>query len=128
MSNFNHYQSEIQKERARIQAIDAIAANIDPQLVHEAKYGPNRMTAEELAMKAMVSGRMIMGGVVLPSTPYISAQNTGSAPQFAANGERIFDLSNMADVNEVFRILDQEHEAAWTQRVQNAHMRMMPGL
>lgn len=42
------------QERERIQAIESIAASVgDAQLVHDAKYGDNPCTAEQLALKAM---------------------------------------------------------------------------
>ena len=44
----------IAQERARIEAIDSIAASVgDAQLVRDAKYGENTCTAEQLALKAM---------------------------------------------------------------------------
>ena len=42
------------QERARIEAIDSIAASVgDAQLVRDAKYGEAPCTAEQLALKAM---------------------------------------------------------------------------
>lgn len=42
------------QERARIEAIDSIAASVgDAQLVRDAKYGENPLTAEQLAYQAM---------------------------------------------------------------------------
>ena len=44
----------IQDERARIQAIQQIAATVgDPEMVIEAMYGENACSAQELALKAM---------------------------------------------------------------------------
>ena len=44
----------ITQERARIEAIDSIAASVgDAQLVRDAKYGETPCTAEQLALKAM---------------------------------------------------------------------------
>lgn len=41
-------------ERQRLEAIDSIAASIpDPQLVHDAKYGENPCTAQELCFRVM---------------------------------------------------------------------------
>lgn len=41
-------------ERERLAAIDSIAASIpDPQLVHDAKYGENPCTAQELCFRVM---------------------------------------------------------------------------
>lgn len=41
-----------QKERSRIQEIDDIASLYSPEMVHEAKYGKNACTAQELAFRA----------------------------------------------------------------------------
>ena len=44
----------VTQERARIEAIDSIAASVgDAQLVRDAKFGENACTAEQLALKAM---------------------------------------------------------------------------
>ena len=44
----------VTQERARIEAIDSIAASVgDAQLVRDAKYGEETCTAEQLALKAM---------------------------------------------------------------------------
>ena len=41
-------------ERERLAAIDSIAASVpDPQLVHDAKYGENPCTAQELCFRVM---------------------------------------------------------------------------
>jgi ATP-dependent protease ClpP protease subunit len=45
-------KTSAEAERERIAAIDEIAALYDAQLVHEAKYGENPCTAQELAFKA----------------------------------------------------------------------------
>jgi hypothetical protein len=49
-------------ERKRLQDIDAIAANIDPALVNEAKYGATPMSAADLAFKAMQEGKTLNAG------------------------------------------------------------------
>lgn len=55
----------IQAERARIQGIEAIEAAIgDKELVKEAKYGENPLTAEQLAFKAMQAQAAIGATVV----------------------------------------------------------------
>ena len=47
-------QNAVNAERARIEAIDSIAASIpDQQLVHDAKYGENPCTAQELCFRVM---------------------------------------------------------------------------
>ncbi|MCH5201550.1 MAG: Clp protease ClpP, partial [Oscillospiraceae bacterium] len=44
----------VAKERKRLAEIEAIQDTVgDPKLVHEAKYGENPLTAEQLALKAM---------------------------------------------------------------------------
>ena len=44
----------ITEERARLQAIEEIEASVgDTQMIHDAKYGENPMTAEQLALAAM---------------------------------------------------------------------------
>ena len=44
----------VANERARLQAIDEIAASVgDSDMVQEAKYGQNACTAEQLAFRAM---------------------------------------------------------------------------
>jgi ATP-dependent protease ClpP protease subunit len=45
-------KTSAEAERQRIAAIDEIAALYDAELVHEAKYGENPCTAQELAFKA----------------------------------------------------------------------------
>lgn len=48
-------------ERRRIQEIDAIADQLDPALVEEAKYGENACTAQELALRAVQQAQKIGG-------------------------------------------------------------------
>jgi len=109
------------QERARLQAIDAIAANIDPALVNEAKYGPNPMTAEQLAFKAMQEGKMIQTGIfqaAVQANAAAGAQGVGAA-SVQQNSEPEFDLTNLADVNKVFNALDAANEQRWAQRQMN---------
>ena len=55
----------VNDERARIQGIEAIEAAIgDKELVKEAKFGANPMTAEQLALKAMQAQAAIGATVV----------------------------------------------------------------
>lgn len=42
----------VQAERERMQGIDEVAALLDPQAVHEAKYGENPCTAADLLLEA----------------------------------------------------------------------------
>jgi hypothetical protein len=47
-------QNAVTAERERLAAIDSIAASIpDQQLVHDAKYGENPCTAQELCFRVM---------------------------------------------------------------------------
>lgn len=46
-------EQSIKEERARLQAIDAIADKIDADLVQEAKYGKTACSAEQLALRAL---------------------------------------------------------------------------
>ncbi len=66
------------QERARLKAIDEIAANIDPALVNEAKYGENPMTAEQLAFRAMKEGRMLNNGLFNAAVAANYAAGTGN--------------------------------------------------
>lgn len=43
----------VANERARLQAIDEIAANVDSEMLAEAKYGKTACSAQELAFRAM---------------------------------------------------------------------------
>lgn len=43
----------VASERARLQAIDEIAANVDSEMLAEAKYGKTACSAQELAFRAM---------------------------------------------------------------------------
>lgn len=109
---------QAEQERKRLQEIDAIAANIDPALVNEAKYGTNRMTAQELAFKAMQEGKMIQAGVfsaAVQANAASGAPGVGAAPQ-PQNTEPEYDLANLSDVNKVFRAFDAANEQRWYQR------------
>ncbi|CAJ1003887.1 head maturation protease, ClpP-related [Brevibacillus aydinogluensis] len=95
----------VSKERERLRAIDEIAANIDPALVNEAKYGANPMTAEELAFRAMKEGKLMNAGLFEAAVAANKSAGTDNVqaqmqPQAA---EKEFDLNNIRDVNEVFR-------------------------
>lgn len=68
----------VNDERARIQGIEAIEAAIgDKELVKEAKFGANPMTAEQLALKAMQAQAAI--GATVVQKLEIDAQNSGAA-------------------------------------------------
>ena len=54
-------------ERARLEAIDAIRNNIgNPEMVHNAMFGENRLTAEQLALQA-IQANAAQGAAVLAS-------------------------------------------------------------
>lgn len=75
-------------ERQRIEAIDSIAASIpDQQLVHDAKYGENPCTAQELCFrvmqKAAASGQQFLKNYELDGKAS-NAANVGAAPNGGA--------------------------------------------
>lgn len=95
------------QERARLQAIDAIAANIDPQLVNEAKYGVNPMTAEQLAYTAMTTGKMLNQGILnqaIQANIESNVNKVGADPQQQQNEAEI-DISTVSGVNKVLNAL-----------------------
>ena len=49
----NAVNEAVTAERKRMQDIDSIASTISPELVNEAKYGENPVSASELALKAL---------------------------------------------------------------------------
>lgn len=71
-------ENTAEQERARLQAIDAIADGIDQELVNEAKYGEQPMTAEQLAYRAIAENKMVnrMAAVI--------AENAASGVQAVA--------------------------------------------
>lgn len=79
----------INAERARIQGIEAIEAAIgDKEMVKQAKYGENPLTAEQLAFKAM-QAQAAIGATVLTNLEN-DAKNSGAAdvvPGSAPAGE-----------------------------------------
>lgn len=71
-------------ERQRIEAIDSIAASIpDPKLVHDAKYGDNPCTAQELCFRVMQqsaeAGKSFLEGYTADGAASGAAQ-VGAAP------------------------------------------------
>ena len=94
-------------ERQRIEAIDSIAASIpDPQLVHDAKYGENPCTAQELCFRVM-------------------QQSAASGQTFLANFKADGDASGAAKVgaapNGGAPVNKQEQDAADIQAVVAAY-------
>lgn len=75
-------------ERQRIEAIDSIAASIpDPQLVHDAKYGENPCTAQELCFRVMQqsakSGQQFLANYTADGAAS-GADGVGAAPNSGA--------------------------------------------
>lgn len=71
-------------ERQRLAAIDSIAASIpDQQLVHDAKYGDNPCTAQELCFRVMqqsaAAGQQFMANYMADGKASGTA-NVGAAP------------------------------------------------
>ena len=94
-------------ERQRLEAIDSIAASIpDQQLVHDAKYGENPCTAQELCFRVM-------------------QQSAASGQQFLANFQADGQQSGAANVsaapNGGTPVNQQEQDAADIQAVVNAY-------
>lgn len=94
-------------ERQRIETIDSIAASIpDQQLVHDAKYGDNPCTAQELCFRVM-------------------QQSAASGQQFLANYQADGAASGTGGVgaapNGGAPVNKQEQDAADIQAVVNAY-------
>ena len=95
-------------ERARIEAIDSIAASIpDQQLVHDAKYGENPCTAQELCFRVMQqsaeAGQRFLANYTADGAASgaaaVSAAPNGGAPvnkeeQDAAELKAVLDVYN----------------------------------
>ena len=94
-------------ERQRIEAIDSIAASIpDQQLVHDAKYGDNPCTAQELCFRVM-------------------QQSAASGQKFLTNYQADGAASGAGDIgaapNGGAPVNKQEQDAADIQAVVNAY-------
>ncbi|MFU1797369.1 head maturation protease, ClpP-related [Paenibacillus azoreducens] len=107
------------KERERMKAIDAIAANIDPELVNEAKYGENPMTAEQLAFRAMQEGKLINSGMFEAAVTANKAAGTDNvqAQGLGQNSEKEFDVNNLNDVNAIFSAIAANSQAHRPQNI-----------
>jgi ATP-dependent Clp protease protease subunit len=94
------------QERQRLQAIDAIAAGIDPTLVNEAKY-TNPMSAEQLAFKAMTEGKAISRGVLDAAIAANKASGVDDVKPGALdqNTEPQLDLDTTSGVNKALSIV-----------------------
>lgn len=107
------------QERARLKAIDAIAANIAPELVNEAKYGENPMSAEQLAFRAMQEGKLINSGVfesAVAANKAAGADNV-QAQALQQNNEKEYDLNNLNDVNAIFSGIAAQSQAHRPQNI-----------
>lgn len=98
----------ITQERARIEAIDSIAASVgDAQLVRDAKYGEETCTAEQLALKAMQK-QAALGTKHLKDSAADNAasgvEGVGAAPN---GGEEGSEGDDEAKVNAVVNIYNQ---------------------
>ena len=76
-------------ERERLAAIDSIAASVpDQQLVHDAKYGDNPCTAQELCFRVMqqsaASGKQFLANYAADGAASGTAK-VGAAPNGGAN-------------------------------------------
>ena len=101
-------------ERQRLAAIDSIAASIpDPQLVHDAKYGDNPCTAQELCFRVM-------------------QQSAASGQNFLANYEKDGAASGVGDVgaapNGGAGVNQEEQDAADIQAVVAAYNQTKGGM
>lgn len=95
----------VDAERQRIEAIDSIAASIpDPQLVHDAKYGENRCTAQELSFRVLqqsaAAGQQFLANYkadgAASGTAQVGAAPNGGAPM---NNQEQDNADIMAVVN-----------------------------
>ena len=89
----------IAQERARIEAIDSIAASVgDAQLVRDAKYGENTCTAEQLALKAMQK-QAALGAKHLKDATNDNAESgaadVGAAPNGGEEGSEADDKAKV---------------------------------
>lgn len=101
-------------ERKRLADIDSIAASIpDPQLVHDAKYGDNPCTAQELCFRVM-------------------QQSAASGQNFLANYEKDGAASGVGDVgaapNGGAGVNQEEQDAADIQAVVAAYNQTKGGM
>lgn len=96
-------------ERQRLEAIDSIAASIpDQQLVHDAKYGANPCTAQELCFRVMqksaASGQQFLANYQADGAAS-GAASVGAAPNGGAPTNK--QEQDMADINAVVAAYNQ---------------------
>ena len=96
----------IAQERARIEAIDSIAASVgDAQLVRDAKYGENTCTAEQLALKAMQK-QAALGAKHLKDAALDNADSgagqVGAAPNGGEEGSETDDKAKVDAIVSIY--------------------------
>lgn len=102
-ANANANTEAVNAERQRLAAIDSIAASIpDQQLVHDAKYGDNPCTAQELCFRVMqqsaASGQQFLANYAAAGQAS-GAQNVGAAPNGGTgNGKQEQDAADIQAV------------------------------
>ena len=94
----------ITQERARLQAIESISASVgDRQMVHDAMYGENPCTAEQLAFQAMQK-QAALGAQHIANTQADAnasgVNNVGAAPNGGSvteqnDGEKVAEIVNL---------------------------------
>ena len=96
----------VTQERARIEAIDSIAASVgDAQLVRDAKFGENACTAEQLALKAMQK-QAALGAKHLKDAAADNADsgaaNVGAAPNGGEEGSETDDKAKVDAIVSIY--------------------------
>lgn len=92
----NATEEAVKAEQERIKAIDSIASKISPELVNEAKYGTTKMTAEQLALKALQTQEDL--GKALLNDRASELQNTKQLAASPVNGsEEDTEAKDIAD-------------------------------
>lgn len=86
----------VKNEQERLRAIDSISSKISPELVNEAKYGETKMTAEQLALKALQTQEDL--GKALLNDRASELQNTKQLVASPVNGsEEDTEAKDIAD-------------------------------
>lgn len=100
-------ETSVANERSRLAEIDEIASLYDAETVHEAKYGENPCTAQELAFraaqKAVKNGTNFMANA-LEDTEESGANEVESAQAPEAEGEKT-ESQKMAEAENIFKNL-----------------------
>ncbi|WP_020621019.1 head maturation protease, ClpP-related [Paenibacillus daejeonensis] len=111
----------VAQERARLKAIDEIAVGIDPDLVNEAKYGDNPMSAEQLAFRAMKEGKMLNTGTfdaAIQANKAAGTDNVKAQTNEQQQGQdKEFDTDNLKDVNAMMRMFAGQSQATRQQQM-----------